>query len=557
MTWSLSWAQNCCVSFAFGAISLMPMLPSKVWETYTRPTLTRSSPPGKEPWFSRQRAASALRNSSSSWGLPARFWKNWNVLWRSHPFAWRSFVRWCNFMLRSTQHCCTCRWIRAPDVNSSSTEYVTPAGRARTGLPAHVCLCLVHKPALHVHPCEASVSAVVSKGWFSSLQGWSDIVITTCGEPYFDLVVRFWTISPISPEIPWFCSIAPKHPKLLCIAISKSIYGFHADGFAATPSLLGDFAPLKKFLFQGCIPPSLPSWIGSFLLWVHNVMHDDLWTMDDVSTLEIVSTCTLRTCGCGQQESMAPATAGFWRVCSWNPASATASWNQNLFVGIANLQLAFTSDSPDCLYLPQIDNIWRLISRSWPIICCNLRRMVTISQLRATRSHNLPRIVTEAGLEHFRSNSFESKNCQQGSLQRQDIESAALCQALISWHEAASLDFLSICLVDEIQCREDSSWGKGTWCYLFKRIDWHIDRYEILEQKSKAALRLRMWPLVQRSANNPGFPDKGHNVISLNMDKKSVSRSQKRPYVCACDHLCSVQQTTLVFPTKGWLSTSQ
>ena len=93
--------------------------------------------------------------------------------------------------------------------------------------------------------------------------------------------------------------------------------------------LIEDFAPLKKFLFQGCIPWSLPSWIGSFLLWVHNVM-DDLWTMDDVSTLEIVSTCTLRTCGCGQQESMAPATAGFWRVCSWNPASAAASWNQNL-----------------------------------------------------------------------------------------------------------------------------------------------------------------------------------------------------------------------------------
>lgn len=46
MTWSSSWAQNCCVSLAFDAISFMRMLPSKVWETYTRPTLTRSSPPG-------------------------------------------------------------------------------------------------------------------------------------------------------------------------------------------------------------------------------------------------------------------------------------------------------------------------------------------------------------------------------------------------------------------------------------------------------------------------------------------------------------------------------
>ena len=29
---------------------------------------------------------------------------------------------------------------------------------------------------------------------------------------------------------------------------------------------------------------------------------------------------------------MAPATAGFWRVCSWNAASAAASWKQNLHI---------------------------------------------------------------------------------------------------------------------------------------------------------------------------------------------------------------------------------
>ena len=57
---------------------------------------------------------------------------------------------------------------------------------------------------------------------------------TCCNDLNFDLVVRFWTISPISQEMPWFCSITLKHPKLLCIAILKSIYGFHADGFAAT-----------------------------------------------------------------------------------------------------------------------------------------------------------------------------------------------------------------------------------------------------------------------------------------------------------------------------------
>ena len=40
---------------------------------------------------------------------------------------------------------------------------------------------------------------------------------------------------------------------------------------------------------------------------------------------------------------------------------------------------------------------------------------------------------------------------------------------------------------------------KGTWCHRFEH------RYEITEQKSAAVLRLGTLPLVQRSANNPGF----------------------------------------------------
>ena len=72
-------------------------------------------------------------------------------------------------------------------------------------------------------------------------------------------------------------------------------------------------------------------------------------------------------------------------------------------------------------------------------------------------------------------------------------------------------------------------------------------------QKSKVGLCLCMWLLVQRSANNPGFPDNGHDVISLNMEKKSLSRSRKQAYVSLYDRLCRVRQTTLVFLTKGWL----
>lgn len=45
--------------------------------------------------------------------------------------------------------------------------------------------------------------------------------------------------------------------------------------------------------------------------------------------------------------------------------------------------------------------------------------------------------------------------------------------------------------------------GIGARCHLFKH------GYEIPEQKPKAAARLRMWPFVQHSANNPGFPNKG------------------------------------------------
>ena len=40
-------------------------------------------------------------------------------------------------------------------------------------------------------------------------------------------------------------------------------------------------------------------------------------------------------------------------------------------------------------------------------------------------------------------------------------------------------------------------------------ISWKTILNIFTEQKSKAALRLRMCPLVQRSANNPGFPSKG------------------------------------------------
>ena len=131
---------------------------------------------------------------------------------------------------------------------------------------------------------------------------------------------RFKHVATTS-TLTWWCGFEqshrkfPKHPKLFCVAFSKSFYGFHADGFAAT-------LPHWRLCTSQEVPVSgmytvvLAIWIGSFSLGVHNVMHDDLWTMDDVSTLEIVSTCTLRTCGCVQQESMAPATAGFWRACS-------------------------------------------------------------------------------------------------------------------------------------------------------------------------------------------------------------------------------------------------
>ena len=54
-----------------------------------------------------------------------------------------------------------------------------------------------------------------------------------------------------------------------------------------------------------------------------------------------------------------------------------------------------------------------------------------------------------------------------------------------------------------VTCRRLFVCGKGAWCHLFKH------GYEILEQKSKAGLRLRTRPLVQCSAKNPGFPDKG------------------------------------------------
>ena len=58
-------------------------------------------------------------------------------------------------------------WIRELDVNSFSTECVIPARKSCTGLSAHLSFCLVDKPALQVHPCEATVNAFISKGSLS------------------------------------------------------------------------------------------------------------------------------------------------------------------------------------------------------------------------------------------------------------------------------------------------------------------------------------------------------------------------------------------------------
>ena len=70
---------------------------------------------------------------------------------------------------------------------------------------------------------------------------------TCCNNLNFDLVVRFWTISP---EIPWFCNIALKHPKLRSILMH---FGSQFMGFMQMALqlhfLIEVFAPLKKFLF--------------------------------------------------------------------------------------------------------------------------------------------------------------------------------------------------------------------------------------------------------------------------------------------------------------------
>ena len=113
----------------------------------TSPHVSACPALSKDPWCSRQRAGSALRNSSTCWGV-----RSWSEVLEGQTGNIESFmqhgfgkaethregaIHWCDAALsgdaalcdeiRSTQHCCACRWTREPDVNSSSTEYVIPA----------------------------------------------------------------------------------------------------------------------------------------------------------------------------------------------------------------------------------------------------------------------------------------------------------------------------------------------------------------------------------------------------------------------------------------------
>ena len=105
-----------------------------------------------------------------------------------------------------------------------------------------------------------------------------------CNNLNFDLVVRFEQSHrkfPDSATLPWNIQ---NYVAFWCILDNLWV---SCRWLCSYTSSLKSLHLSRSSCFQGCIP-----WFG-----VHNAMHDDRWTMDDVSTLDIVSTCTLRTCG--------------------------------------------------------------------------------------------------------------------------------------------------------------------------------------------------------------------------------------------------------------------
>ena len=94
---------------------------------------------------------------------------------------------------------------------------------------------------------------------------------------------------------------------------------------------------------------------------------------------------------------------------------------------------------------------------------------------------------------------------------------------------------------------------KGARCHLFKH------GYGMPEQKSKAAARLRVWPFVQHSANNPGLPHKwlaqrtSPIVFSLHRDSQIFPEKNVMDSFLAGSIGVSAQKATTLMPCCGSL----
>ena len=86
----------------------------------------------KQPWFSQQRAGSALCKSSSCWGV-----RGWSEVLEGQTGNIESFQQqgfeksetlWASLKPAMS---CFCRWMREPDVISPSREHVIPAGSSQ------------------------------------------------------------------------------------------------------------------------------------------------------------------------------------------------------------------------------------------------------------------------------------------------------------------------------------------------------------------------------------------------------------------------------------------
>jgi len=147
---------------------------------------------------------------------------------------------------------------------------------------------------------------------------------------------------------------------------------------------------------------------------------------------------------------------------------------------------------------------------------------------------------------------------------------------VLSWDRLCSVQQTPLVFPTKGSALRNSCWGMQGWSLVLERQKGNIESFQcgkVLKNWNTlgrsypfAWLSFLQWRSFMWCIAQPNIVllvgEKGSlmsfDVISLNMDTKSLGRSQKWPYVSAFDCFCSVQQISLIFPTSAehgpWLT---